>query len=518
MAAELAGPDVVEGHGGDDPDDREDPGRVEEVGEEDVVERLEEVFPGRERHGRGASSERPAASRRGRSAVARRGTGGATPRHGHDRGRSTEYATVARYTRPRFVNAAGAQGGGGGAREVPGAPYEVQPGACPLSVANRQGLAGLAGDLLALGVEVYATDGTREHLAADGLDVLPVAALTNVPSLVGGMVKTFHPAVTRGSWRGAIGRSSSPSLPSMGSASSTSWSSTSHLRSPGQRAPRAPRRGDRDDRRRRHGPPLCRGPQPRRRGRRAQPGSLRAGGGRDPRPGLRLGGAAPAPRGRGLRHRCRLPRGGRRVPQPGHRDHVPAPPERRPAEGRRPRPRREPPPASCLLPRDHPPRRHPGRRHPPAGPGALVQRPPRPRRRVADRGRLRGPDGGRRASHRPSRDRLRPRPRGGPPAGPRDGPGRRLRQHRRREPAGRRGDRPGDRRGDVRGAHRPGFAETALRVLAARPELEVLQVPRTRPTACGTTGSPPSTSSGSAVGSSSRLWTGRPSIAASCAS
>ena len=40
-----------------------------------------------------------------------------------------------------------------------------------LSVANRQGLADLARDLLALGVEVYATDGTREHLAADGIDV-----------------------------------------------------------------------------------------------------------------------------------------------------------------------------------------------------------------------------------------------------------------------------------------------------------------------------------------------------------
>ena len=67
-----------------------------------------------------------------------------------------------------------------------------------LSVANRQGLAGLARDLLALGVEVYATDGTREHLAADGIDVLPVAALTNVPPLLGGMVKTLHPAVYAG--------------------------------------------------------------------------------------------------------------------------------------------------------------------------------------------------------------------------------------------------------------------------------------------------------------------------------
>ena len=67
-----------------------------------------------------------------------------------------------------------------------------------LSVANRQGLAGLARELLSLDVEVYATDGTRESLAADGIDVLPVTELTNVPPLVGGMVKTFHPAVYAG--------------------------------------------------------------------------------------------------------------------------------------------------------------------------------------------------------------------------------------------------------------------------------------------------------------------------------
>jgi phosphoribosylaminoimidazolecarboxamide formyltransferase/IMP cyclohydrolase len=67
-----------------------------------------------------------------------------------------------------------------------------------LSVANRQGLAELARDLLGLGVEVYATDGTREHLAADGVDVQPVAALTSVGPLLGGTVKTFHPAVYAG--------------------------------------------------------------------------------------------------------------------------------------------------------------------------------------------------------------------------------------------------------------------------------------------------------------------------------
>jgi phosphoribosylaminoimidazolecarboxamide formyltransferase/IMP cyclohydrolase len=67
-----------------------------------------------------------------------------------------------------------------------------------LSVANRDGISELARDLAALDVEMFATDGTREYLAADGIDVAPVSELTHVPSLVGGQVKTFHPAVYAG--------------------------------------------------------------------------------------------------------------------------------------------------------------------------------------------------------------------------------------------------------------------------------------------------------------------------------
>ena len=67
-----------------------------------------------------------------------------------------------------------------------------------LSVANRDGISTLARDLLALGVEIFATDGTREHLAADGIEVAPVSELTHVAALVGGQVKTFHPAVYAG--------------------------------------------------------------------------------------------------------------------------------------------------------------------------------------------------------------------------------------------------------------------------------------------------------------------------------
>src|SRR5258705_1916325 len=67
-----------------------------------------------------------------------------------------------------------------------------------LSVANRDGIVSLARDLLALDVEVFATDGTRDHLAADGVDVRPVSELTGLPSLIGGQVKTFHPAIYAG--------------------------------------------------------------------------------------------------------------------------------------------------------------------------------------------------------------------------------------------------------------------------------------------------------------------------------
>ena len=67
-----------------------------------------------------------------------------------------------------------------------------------LSVANRDGISGFARDLQRLGAELYATDGTREHLAADGIGAASVSDLTAVPPLVGGQVRTFHPAVYAG--------------------------------------------------------------------------------------------------------------------------------------------------------------------------------------------------------------------------------------------------------------------------------------------------------------------------------
>ena len=64
-----------------------------------------------------------------------------------------------------------------------------------LSVANRDGIVVLARELLELDVEVYATDGTREYLAAEGVAVTSVSDLTQGEPDVGGQVKTFHHAV-----------------------------------------------------------------------------------------------------------------------------------------------------------------------------------------------------------------------------------------------------------------------------------------------------------------------------------
>jgi len=67
-----------------------------------------------------------------------------------------------------------------------------------LSVANREGISGLARALRALDVEIFATDGTREFLASDGIEVGSVSELTDGQTTVGGQVKTFHHAVYAG--------------------------------------------------------------------------------------------------------------------------------------------------------------------------------------------------------------------------------------------------------------------------------------------------------------------------------
>ncbi|MER3461031.1 MAG: bifunctional phosphoribosylaminoimidazolecarboxamide formyltransferase/inosine monophosphate cyclohydrolase, partial [candidate division GAL15 bacterium] len=64
-----------------------------------------------------------------------------------------------------------------------------------LSVTDKTGIVELAAGLRPLGWELVSTGGTARVLQEAGLPVVPVQELTGFPELLGGRVKTLHPAV-----------------------------------------------------------------------------------------------------------------------------------------------------------------------------------------------------------------------------------------------------------------------------------------------------------------------------------
>ena len=67
-----------------------------------------------------------------------------------------------------------------------------------LSVTDKTGLVDFARALARHGVELVSTGGTAKAIAAAGLPVVEVAALTGFPEMMDGRVKTLHPAVHGG--------------------------------------------------------------------------------------------------------------------------------------------------------------------------------------------------------------------------------------------------------------------------------------------------------------------------------
>ncbi|MBA3586296.1 MAG: bifunctional phosphoribosylaminoimidazolecarboxamide formyltransferase/IMP cyclohydrolase [Chloroflexi bacterium] len=68
-----------------------------------------------------------------------------------------------------------------------------------LSVSDRESIVELARGLTDAGVEIFATDGTRAHLAEAGVDgIRPVSELTETSEILGGRVKTLHPNIFAG--------------------------------------------------------------------------------------------------------------------------------------------------------------------------------------------------------------------------------------------------------------------------------------------------------------------------------
>ncbi len=66
------------------------------------------------------------------------------------------------------------------------------------SVSNRRGIIGLGRELVGLGWEIVASGGTGQILANAGLPVTAIERLTRQQEMLGGRVKTLHPAIHAG--------------------------------------------------------------------------------------------------------------------------------------------------------------------------------------------------------------------------------------------------------------------------------------------------------------------------------
>ncbi len=77
----------------------------------------------------------------------------------------------------------------------PPAPDRVAIRRALISVSDKTGLIDAAKALVAQGVEIVSTGGTRAAIAAAGLPVKDVADVTGYPEMMDGRVKTLHPAV-----------------------------------------------------------------------------------------------------------------------------------------------------------------------------------------------------------------------------------------------------------------------------------------------------------------------------------
>ncbi|PZR59560.1 MAG: bifunctional phosphoribosylaminoimidazolecarboxamide formyltransferase/IMP cyclohydrolase PurH [Candidatus Meridianibacter frigidus] len=77
-------------------------------------------------------------------------------------------------------------------------PNTVARAAALFSLSDKTGVISLARALVAEGVTIYATDGTRAHLESAGVAAREVEDLTGFPALFDGRVKTLHPKVFGG--------------------------------------------------------------------------------------------------------------------------------------------------------------------------------------------------------------------------------------------------------------------------------------------------------------------------------
>jgi phosphoribosylaminoimidazolecarboxamide formyltransferase/IMP cyclohydrolase len=73
-----------------------------------------------------------------------------------------------------------------------------------ISVYNKDNVVEFARALNELGIEIIATEGTARLISDNGIPVTKVSAFTGVQELLGGKVKTLHPAIHAGIATAAI--------------------------------------------------------------------------------------------------------------------------------------------------------------------------------------------------------------------------------------------------------------------------------------------------------------------------
>ena len=77
-------------------------------------------------------------------------------------------------------------------------PDQVRPRRALLSVFNKEGLIPFAEGLRNHGIQLVSSGGTAAHLRDAGLEVTDIADVTGAPEMLGGRVKTLHPAIHGG--------------------------------------------------------------------------------------------------------------------------------------------------------------------------------------------------------------------------------------------------------------------------------------------------------------------------------
>jgi phosphoribosylaminoimidazolecarboxamide formyltransferase/IMP cyclohydrolase len=84
------------------------------------------------------------------------------------------------------------------APDFPPPPDRIKPKRALISLSDKTGLEEMARTLVALGVELVSTGGTRAALEKAGLPVVDISDLTGFPEMMDGRVKTLHPKVHGG--------------------------------------------------------------------------------------------------------------------------------------------------------------------------------------------------------------------------------------------------------------------------------------------------------------------------------